>query len=361
MFSCLLFLWTCSSSEDQARAPKENPPTDSAGSESIDTQLEPAAEPEDLPEPSEPSSQPSPEPSHEPAPDPGFIRIDVEGFYPNGIAINAVEGTIYIGSHALGAIHTKSIFSGDMAESSTEFFPPSAAGNGIAGLRYNGGFLWACSNPPAPELAPSALLQIDPATGTLLNSYPLAIGTHCARVTNDSSGNVFVSESVNSHIWRLERHASSIEPWYVGSAHAPTAGEMGFSGIAMTTAQESILTGHLETGEILRIPVNPDGSAGDASPDLLDVEITSSGIDGMRWHEGQLYAVRDGSVLRLTETGDGWSAEVLDLELDVPTALVFFRGGTGELWAVESQLGHLLDGDESTAGSTPFRVVKLPL
>ena len=322
---------------------------------------EPASEPSQEPsaEPAQEPSEPASEPSQEPGPDPGLIRIDVDGFYPNAVAINAIEGNIYIGSYAMGSIHVKNIFSG-LSESSAVFYSHAQPG-GIGGMRFNGGFLWACFNPADPASGPAALLQIDPSSGGLLASYPLATGAYCARITNDSSGNIFVSEPRSSHIWRLARNAAAIEPWYEGTAYAPSEGGMGFSGIAMSAEQDAVLAGHLESGDIIRIPFLSDGTAGAPGTDSIDRGITASGIGSMRWHDGNLYAVRDGGFLRLAGEGGSWASDELSLELDTPSALVFFRGGAGELWGVESQLRFLLDGDESTAGAVPFRVVKLPL
>ena len=128
----------------------------------------------------------------------------------------------------------------------------------------------------------------------------------------------------------------------------------------MSRAQDAVLVGHMEDGNLYRIPILEDGSAGNVVVEPFDTSVVEEGINGVAWHEGELYVVRDRRILKLEQVDASWTGEVI-AELDHPTSFVFFRGGSGVIWAVESQLDALLNENSTTQATTPFKVVKIPL
>ena len=54
------------------------------------------------------------------------------------------------------------------------------------------------------------------------------------------------------------------------------------------------------------------------------------------------------------------SSEIL-AALEHPTSFVFFRGGNGVVWVVESQLDAYFDEHSSTQATLPFKIIQVPL
>ncbi|MBM76819.1 MAG: hypothetical protein CMK59_15540 [Proteobacteria bacterium] len=283
------------------------------------------------------------------------LSISVPEFYPRGSAINAVDGTLYVSSHGLGLIHQATSIHQNNTSQDTSLFTETPA-DSLAGMRYNGGSLWVCAN---PRMGLSGLLQIDPYTGAVISQYPMAENTTCHSVNNDNAGNIFVSDSQNSHIWKLSLGGGALEQWYTQDSYKPEYSE-GFSGIVMSHAQDAVLVGHMETGNLYRIPILEDGSAGDAIVESFDRSIVGEGINGVAWHEGKLYVIRDRQLLKLEQSSNSWSSEVL-ADFEHPTSFVFFRGGNGVVWVVESQLDAYFDETSSTQVNLPFKIIQVPL
>ena len=128
----------------------------------------------------------------------------------------------------------------------------------------------------------------------------------------------------------------------------------------MSHAQDAILVGHMENGNLYRIPILDNGAAGEAVAEPIDTSITQEGINGVAWHEGVLYVVRDRLILKLAQAEGSWTSQLI-AELEHPTSFVFFRGGSGVIWAVESQLDLLLDNDSETQALPPFKIMKISL
>jgi hypothetical protein len=118
-----------------------------------------------------------------------------------------------------------------------------------------------------------------------------------------------------------------------------------------------VLVGRMDTGEIVRVPVEPDGAAGAATTDTMPGSVSYGGVDGMVWSGDELLAVRDYQVVSMTASGTTWSSSLVDANLDAPTTVAV--DPDGGVWVVESQFSKLFDGDDSTNGVAPYRVVRV--
>jgi hypothetical protein len=195
------------------------------------------------------------------------------------------------------------------------------------------------------------------ATGAILGTYSMGLFNFCNDMTVSSGGDLYVTDSFQSMIYRLPAGGNTMELWFSDSAYAPSPNSFGFNGITMGADQASLLVGRMDTGELLSIAIEMDGSAGPVTPQAIDTAIMYGGIDGLDWVNGQLYAVRDYQLVRLTSSGAGWTSSTVDASLDSPTT--FAVDGNGAFWLVESQFSKLFDGDDSTNGVAPFRVVRI--
>ena len=81
-----------------------------------------------------------------------------------------------------------------------------------------------------------------------------------------------------------------------------------------------------------------DGAAGAATTDTMPGPVSYGGVDGM-------------------VSGTTWSSALVDATLDAPTTVAV--DSDGGVWVVESQFSKLFDGDDSTNGVAPYRVVRV--
>jgi hypothetical protein len=131
---------------------------------------------------------------------------------------------------------------------------------------------------------------------------------------------------------------------------------LSLNGIAVRDAT-AVDVGRSDTGQLIRIPIRSDGSAGaftvvyDGGP--------SAGIDGLRWAgPHRLLAVTGRAALSRLDEGapDAWSATVVTTELDEPATVALDRAG--DAWITEARFGALFDGDDATHAPPPFHVVR---
>ena len=168
-------------------------------------------------------------------------------------------------------------------------------------------------------------------------------------MTFDTRGNLYVTDSgpvtvpVGGAIWRLPAHAQAFELWSNDEALAPLPANPlggnapGANGIVFFPPN-SLYVANTEKGQIFRLPIRPDGSAGPAEPvtDFFAVPtIDGLAIDGF----GNVYGVlpahfilpfvglppvppvvrvnpRTGVIERVTQ-------EAFDVAFDTPLSLAF--------------------------------------
>ena len=258
-----------------------------------------------------------------------------------------------MGSFGTGAVHRASLTDG----LARELVAPFGLGGALAGLKVADGALWACVNPADVSIEASRLVKVDPDTGEELASYTLALYTFCNDLVRAPSGDVYVTDSYQSLIFRLSAGGSALELWFSDAAYAPASGSFGFNGIEMAPDASAVLVGRMDTGEIVRVPVEPDSAAGAATTDTMPGPVSYGGVDGMVWSGDELLAVRDYQVVSMTASGTTWSSSLVDANLDAPTTVAV--DPDGGVWVVESQFSKLFDGDDSTNGVAPYRVVRV--
>jgi sugar lactone lactonase YvrE len=286
---------------------------------------------------------------------PAQISFEQADLYPEGIAQKDYQ-SFYVSSVGSGRI-VKAQLDGNHQELVSAF----ALGGSTLGLKYAGGFLWSCvSNTQNPSV--SGLAKLNPEDGSQVAFYTLPSAGFCNDLVADASGNVYVTESFSGIIYQLKAGTETLVEWLSGPQFAPDpAAGYSFNGIALSQDGSALLVGRADTGVIVKVEITATGEAGMTSVEAFADQTAIFGIDGMTRWRGELFVVRGFGVYRVIESTSPWTlAEVVrPLTLSFPTAVAVDHFGNA--WVVESQLNALLDGDETTNGTLPFKVVRVPL
>lgn len=226
------------------------------------------------------------------------LELPGERFFPEGIAI-AIDGRLFVGSFATGAI----VRFAD--ESSTAESLVSADGplNNVIGMVFDEKrqLLWACNSNISSRRGAS-LVGIDPQSGqiTVSHAFPSGGESFCNDVTVDEQGDVFATDSFGHRIMRLPAKsattADALSVWVEAPAFQVAPGEFGLNGI--TNLSRNIYTVVYATGTLLRIPINPDGSAG--TVEALTMAEPLAGPDGLKILGADTLGVVENRADRLT-------------------------------------------------------------
>ena len=277
-----------------------------------------------------------------------------EGFFPEGITADA-KNNLYVGSLNGFGIVRVSVETGQME---TLVHGETEGLASVLGLSAHddANLLLACSADPTGhrgEAVTSALFAFNLVTGEARGRYDLPDGGLCNDLTRDDDGTVYVTDSFNPRILVLRPGESALKPWIVSKRFEGEG--FNLNGIAIINGGVDVTK--YNTGELFRIPIRLDGSAGDIitvplprpleAPDGLTVRSSSEllVVEGT----GRLTSVRlkDGQAV-LTTLRDG---------LDVPTTVAI---SDGVAWVVEGQLDHYFQPDEAGRPEI-FRIVPVPL
>lgn len=250
------------------------------------------------------------------------------------------------------------------------FLSTASPSEGVLGLVLDpsGGVLWAASNPAPPaahgrtDVGPSALLAIDPATGAVQASYPIAPDGRDhgpGDLTLTADGAVYVSDGLSGQIHRLPPSGETLEEF------TPT-GFMGSpQGLSPTPDGSALIVVDYSSG-LWRVPLS--GAPPQRLPAPQDAVLI--GIDGLISDGGSLYALQNGvspqRVLKLTPDA-GWTridrVEVLAANLpqiSEPTTGLIHDGDL--VFVARSQWSDFAaDGSLRTAAPVPAIIARLKL
>jgi sugar lactone lactonase YvrE len=134
----------------------------------------------------------------------------------------------------------------------------------ILGLAFNPatGVLWVL------DFGAGKVLSVDPTTG---NSSVLAgpiANSGLNALTFDTHGNGYVSDSFNGTIWKIPSTGGAPMAWSSGPLLGPGMGltpPFGANGVEFNNERTALFVADTAFHQIIKIPVNPDGSAGAAS------------------------------------------------------------------------------------------------
>jgi sugar lactone lactonase YvrE len=295
-----------------------------------------------------------------PGPSGDVVELPGADFYPEGVAI-AGDGSTYVASILTGAI--VEIERGEAT--ATAFVAAGAIAASSVGLLASDtdDLLWLCVGTYGTTALPS-IAAIDRDTGAERVRHhfpPQTDGSTtglCNELAEDDAGNLYVTDSFGARILRVaaadRRTPDRLAVWAAGAALAPAPMGFGANGIAFDRAGGAILAVNTSTGALIRVAINPDGSAGAPAPVALPRPLV--GPDGLRVVEPGVAVVVEQYAGALTR---------IDLDA-APIALTTLRDGLRDptsldvagdtAWVSEGQLSHIFD---MTAPELPFTVVRV--
>jgi hypothetical protein len=179
-------------------------------------------------------------------------------------------------------------------------------------------------------------------SGKKLNAYPFPGGGLC----NDISlkqGAAYITDTVTGRILKLAPGASSLSVWYSNPS------DPSFDGVVWAK-DGKLYTNTYQSNHLIRIDVNPDGTAGKATVLTTDLPLLP---DGMRLsNDGRILMIegqgrpgaglKEGRLDEVTVHGDSATITVLKGGFELPVAVTAV-GSTA--WVLESKFDYQRNAD----------------
>jgi sugar lactone lactonase YvrE len=283
--------------------------------------------------------------------------IDVPGTraYPESLSASS-DGTLFIGSAGAGGVVR-------VAAGTTRVVPwiaPGAFGSrSILGVLVDErrGLLWVCSDDLAtakiasPGTGATALKGFDlkSAAGKVSAELP-GKDPFCNDIALASDGAVYVSESTNGRVLKLNADARTFAIWAAGKQL------LDIDGIAFG-ADGNLYANTYAGNGLFRIEVK-NAAAGAIT--RLKTPRAIAHPDGMRTLTGNTFLMVEGAgkLDRISVTGDKVELDTLSDSLLEPAAVAQI-GPTA--WVAETQISVLFDDKHQMVPKLPFRILAVPL
>lgn len=283
------------------------------------------------------------------------ITVKDTGEFPESIT-STKDGAVIFGSISKGIIYKAA-----PGSATAEPWIQPASGNlkNVLGVFADerARTLWVCSIvrpvPGQPEPAPdTALKSFNLKTGAFKKSYdfPDHKGV-CNDIAVAKDGTIYATETGDGKVLRLKPGASKLEVW----ASDPLLASA--DGIAVL-ADGAIYVNGVRTGNLVRIAVKPDGSAGTMMK--LETSRPLSRPDGMRSVGPNTILLAEGEGRADEVVVNGEKAEIKTLRgdfKDQPTAVTLV-GKT--VFVLEAKLNYLNDEKLKGQDPGPFRATAVP-
>ena len=285
-----------------------------------------------------------------------ILHLD-DNFFPEGITISN-NGDIFVGS-----LKENKIVRFKNKEKYSEIFVPSNS-NGLMSVigiiaDDRNKILWACSSNPGVTNYPTqnpivSLKAFDLATGDHLQSYKFPNGGFCNDIAIDNNSNIYITDSFNPRILRLNKSESRLENWFENKAFE---GE-GFNLNGITFIDNKIYTVKMNSGELFEIGIGENGKP--VNFNKIDLPRSLNAPDGIEAiDKNNLLVVENrtpstwkGSLISINLSKEP-TIKIIKDNLDTPTT-VSLKGETA--WILQAQFSHLF-GDEKDTPPGPFEII----
>jgi sugar lactone lactonase YvrE len=237
------------------------------------------------------------------------VTINDTGVMPENLT-SSEDGTVYFGSTAKGTIYRAA----PGASQAEPWIQASTTGlTNVFGVLADDktSTLWVCQNSTggrggAPVAGQTALRSFDLKSGAAKGTYPFPTnGGVCNDIAVASNGTVYVTESFGNRIHRLRPGATAVDMWITDPQQLA-----GVDGVAIL-ADGAVYVNTFFNGQLFRIPVNADGSAGALVP--IETSMPLNRPDGLRTVGPQtlIQAEGQGRLAELTINGNRAEVRIL--------------------------------------------------
>ena len=277
-----------------------------------------------------------------------------DNFFPEGITISK-NGDVYVGSLKENKIVKISNGKKDFEE----FIPSNSNGFlsviGILADDHNK-ILWACSSNPGvtnyPSDEPVSLKAFDLVSGEPLNSYSFPDGGFCNDIAIDSNGNIYVTDSFNPRILRLNKSKNRLETWIESNLFEGD----GFNLNGITYLDNHLYTVKMNSGELFKVQIKENGAP--YNLEKVNLPRLLNAPDGIKTINKQtLIVVENKGSLTTIKLNDRIELSVIRENLDTPTT-VAIKNNTA--WVLEAQFGHLF-GEDKNIPPDKFKIIGVKL
>jgi streptogramin lyase len=274
---------------------------------------------------------------------PGSVSLPGDAAYPESVTATA-DGALYAGSFASGGIFRVA----PGASTADVWIKPGTFGTrSILGVVADekSGTLWACSN----DLSALGVPGPSDVKGSWLKGFDLKTGAgkisarfpgkknFCNDIAIDRDGAVFVTNSFQPEILKLDFAVQKLDVWISDPQFAPPAGGMGLDGIAFG-ADGTLYVNTYSDAKLFRI----DNANGKPAVSRVEPSQPLGLTDALRPLGGDSFLMIEGvgKLDRVTFDGNEATVETLKEGLNGPTGVTPL-GQTA--WVAEGQLKHLFD------------------
>jgi sugar lactone lactonase YvrE len=257
------------------------------------------------------------------------------GEQPEGVVVDK-RGDVFVSVSPLGQIRK---IDRDGNETLLAQLVPPGSGFGPLGLAVDApGNIYAAVNTFNPATAGLYKVARDGSFARLPDTGAIAFPNG---VTLDKRGNLYVTDTTLGAVWRVPARGGPAAIWFqspllVGTGEFEFGFLLGANGIAFR--QNEIVVGNTEKASLIRIRINPDGSAGAVS--VLAESPALSGVDGLAFDvHGNVWAavISQSTIVRVSPSGAITTVATAADGLDWASSIAF--GKTGDLWAVNFAIG----------------------
>jgi sugar lactone lactonase YvrE len=257
------------------------------------------------------------------------------GEHTEGVAVDK-RGDVFVSVTPLGQIRK---YEPDGSEIQRVQVVPAGSGIGLAGLAVDApGNLYVAAVTFSPstqgvyKVARDGSFMRLPGTG--------AIG-FANGLTFDKRGNLYVTDTARGAVWRVPADGGPAAVWYESPLLQGTGAfdfgvPLGANGIAYR--QGELVVGNTERARLVRIAIEPDGSAGAVAvlaedPRLLGVDGLAVDVHGNVWAA----VIAQNTIVRVSPSGAITTVATAADGLDWASSIAF--GKNGDLWAVNYAIG----------------------
>jgi hypothetical protein len=277
------------------------------------------------------------------------VTVDVPMAFPESLTSTA-NGTLYIGSMNLGAVYRAL-----PGEKTAKPWISKEAGNFGRVLGVLADFpsrtLWVCDNNGNNAYLKTFSLR----TAALIKTYELPGGGFCNDIALKGK-DAYITDTKGGRVLKLASGSDALSVWYTNDKSDSSLDGLVWQG-------DALYTNTYNGNHLIRIALNPDGSAGKGVNLTTSMEIYQP--DGMRLSSsGKLLMVEgrgkdgNGRLDEVTVSGDSATITVIQDKYMLPTAVTVV-GNTA--YVLEAKLNYQRDPALKDKDPGAFKAYAVPL